>query len=70
MEVDRPNRQARHRQGKSDPVDAVAASRAAFSCTVSNPGESFYTAADVINYLFGNEQQGHKGGDQLLAGSI
>jgi transposase len=31
VEVDRPNRQARHRQGKSDPVDAVAAARAALS---------------------------------------
>jgi transposase len=29
--VDRPNRQARHRQGKSDPLDAVAAARAALS---------------------------------------
>ena len=31
VEVDRPNRQTRHRQGKSDPVDAVAAARAAIS---------------------------------------
>jgi len=31
VEVDRPNRQMRHRQGKSDPVDAVAAARAALS---------------------------------------
>jgi len=30
-EVDRPNRQARRRQGKSDPVDAVEAARAAQS---------------------------------------
>jgi transposase len=29
VEVDRPNRQARHRQGKSDPVDAIEAARAA-----------------------------------------
>ena len=29
--VDRPNRQMRHRKGKSDPVDAVAAARAALS---------------------------------------
>jgi len=29
VEVDRPNRQARHRAGKSDPVDAVEAARAA-----------------------------------------
>jgi transposase len=31
VEVDRPNRQARHRDGKSDPIDAVAAARAALS---------------------------------------
>jgi transposase len=31
IEVDRPNRQARHRHGKSDPLDAVAAARAALS---------------------------------------
>ena len=31
VEVDRPNRQVRHREGKSDPVDAVAAARAALS---------------------------------------
>ncbi len=29
VEVDRPNRQARRRQGKSDPLDAVQAARAA-----------------------------------------
>lgn len=29
VEVDRPNRQARHRHGKSDPVDAIEAARAA-----------------------------------------
>ena len=27
VEVDRPNRQVRHREGKSDPVDAVSAAR-------------------------------------------
>ena len=31
VEVDRPNRQARYRDGKSDPLDAVAAARAALS---------------------------------------
>ena len=33
MEVDRPNRQARRKEGKSDSVDAVAAARAALSGT-------------------------------------
>ena len=31
VEVDRPNRQERRRRGKSDPIDAVAAARAALS---------------------------------------
>ena len=31
VEVDRPNRQLRHRHGKSDPTDALAAARAALS---------------------------------------
>ena len=31
VEVDRPNRQKRRKQGKSDPTDAVAAARAALS---------------------------------------
>jgi transposase len=31
VEVDRPNRQVRHRLGKSDPTDAMAAARAALS---------------------------------------
>ncbi len=31
VEVDRPNRQLRHRKGKSDPTDALAAARAALS---------------------------------------
>ncbi len=31
VEVDRPNRQVRRREGKSDPVDAVTAARAALS---------------------------------------
>ncbi len=35
VEVDRPNRQTRHRKGKSDPVDAVTAARAALSGTAS-----------------------------------
>jgi transposase len=31
VEVDRPNRQVRHREGKSDPLDAVTAARTALS---------------------------------------
>ena len=35
VEVDRPNRQVRRKQGKSDPTDAVAAARAALSGAAS-----------------------------------
>ena len=35
VEVDRPNRQTRRRQGKSDPTDAVSAARAALSGTAT-----------------------------------
>ena len=35
VEVDRPNRQTRHRKGKSDPVDALSAARAALSGTAT-----------------------------------
>ncbi len=35
VEVDRPNRQTRRKQGKSDPTDAVAAARAALSGSAS-----------------------------------
>ncbi len=35
VEVDRPNRQMRNRQGKSDHVDAIAAARAALSGTAT-----------------------------------
>jgi transposase len=39
VEVDRPNRQVRRREGKSDPVDAVAAARAALSGRALGPEE-------------------------------
>ena len=35
VEVDRPNRQVRRRLGKSDPIDAVSAARAALSGSAS-----------------------------------
>lgn len=39
VEVDRPDRQLRHREGKSDPTDAVAAARAALSGKASGRPE-------------------------------
>jgi transposase len=39
VEVDRPNRQDRHRQGKSDTIDAVAAAHAALSGQAQGVGK-------------------------------
>ena len=35
IEVDRPDRGARHRQGRNDPLDAEAAARAVFAGTAT-----------------------------------
>ncbi len=40
VEVDRPNRQSRRRTGKSDPVDAIEAARAALSGRAQGAGKS------------------------------
>jgi transposase len=51
VEVDRPNRQTRHRQGKSDPVDAVAAARAALSGTATGVPKSRDGNVEAIRVL-------------------
>ena len=51
VEVDRPNRQVRHRQGKSDPVDAVAAARAALSGTATGLPKSRDGNVEAIRVL-------------------
>ena len=51
VEVDRPNRQARHRKGKSDPVDAVAAARAALSGTATGSPKSRDGNVEAIRVL-------------------
>ena len=51
VEVDRPNRQMRHRQGKSDPVDAVAAARAALSGTAKGLPKSRDGNVEAIRVL-------------------
>jgi transposase len=40
VEVDRPNRQARRRTGKSDPADAIEAARAALSGRAQGAGKT------------------------------
>jgi transposase len=51
IEVDRPNRQVRRRQGKSDPIDAVAAARAAQSGEASGLAKTKDGAVEAIRVL-------------------
>ncbi len=51
LEVDRPNRQVRRRQGKSDPTDAVSAARAALSGTATTTPKSRDGAVEQMRVL-------------------
>jgi transposase len=51
IEVDRPNRQVRRAQGKSDPVDAVEAARAALSGRARGLGKSADGNAEAMRAL-------------------
>ena len=51
IEVDRHNRQARRRQGKSDPIDAVEAARAALSGRAHGKAKSRDGAVEAIRVL-------------------
>jgi transposase len=51
VEVDRPNRQTRHRKGKSDSVDAVAAARAALSGSATGLPKSRDGNVEAIRVL-------------------
>jgi transposase len=51
VEVDRPNRQARRRNGKSDPLDAVEAARAALGGRASGRPKSRDGAVEAIRAL-------------------
>jgi len=51
VEVDRPNRQVRRRQGKSDPTDAVSAARAALSGTATTTPKSRDGAVEQMRVL-------------------
>jgi transposase len=51
VEVDRPNRQARRRSGKSDPLDATEAARAALSGRASGQAKSRDGAVEAIRVL-------------------
>jgi transposase len=51
VEVDRPNRQARHRAGKSDAIDAIAAARAALAGTATGIPKSRTGNIEAIRVL-------------------
>ena len=51
IEVDRPNREERRRSGKSDPLDAVEAARAALSGRASGRPKSRDGAVEAIRVL-------------------
>jgi transposase len=51
IEVDRPNRQSRRRTGKSDPLDAVEAARAALSGRATGSPKSRDGAVEAIRVL-------------------
>ncbi len=51
VEVDRPNRQARRRTGKSDPADAVEAARAALSGRAQGAGKTRDGNVEAIRAL-------------------
>jgi transposase len=51
VEVDRPNRQTRRKQGKSDPTDAVSAARAALSGTATVTPKSRNGPVEQIRVL-------------------
>lgn len=51
VEVDRPNRQARRRTGKSDPADAIEAARAALSGRAQGAGKSKDGNVEAIRAL-------------------
>ncbi len=51
IEVDRPNRAARRRSGKSDPLDAIEAARAALSGRAHGPSKSRDGTVEAIRVL-------------------
>ncbi|MGB7877263.1 MAG: IS110 family transposase [Ilumatobacteraceae bacterium] len=51
VEVDRPNRQARHRAGKTDSVDAIAAARAALTGTATGVPKSRTGKIEAIRVI-------------------
>ena len=67
VEVDRPNRQARRQQGKSDPVDAEAAARAALNGTATTRPKARTGEVEAIRALRVARRSALKARTQALA---
>ena len=65
-EVDRPNRQSRRRTGKSDPVDAIEAARAALSGRAQGAGKSRDGNVEAIRALVVAKRSGRSTKIQTL----
>ena len=65
IEVDRPNRQERRRNGKSDELDAVAAARAALSGRASGIAKSADGDVEAIRALLVVRRSGRNVRDQV-----
>jgi transposase len=66
VEVDRPDRQARNRQGKSDPLDAVSAARAALSGKASGLPKSKDGAVEALRVILSCKSSATKSRTQAL----
>ena len=64
IEVDRPNRDERRRSGKSDPLDAVEAARAALSGRAKGIPKSRDGAVEAIRVLVVAKRSARAGPDQ------
>ncbi len=60
VEVDRPNRQDRHRHGKSDSIDAVSAARAALSGSAQGAGKTRDGTVEAIRVLVVAKRSGRE----------
>src|SRR5262249_29731408 len=66
VEVDRPNRQARRRSGKSDPLDAVEAARAALSGRACGAGQARGGDVEAVRALVGGKRAARRAKIQAL----
>lgn len=67
VEVDRPDRKARRRQGKSDPLDAYAAARAALSGAAT--GTAKCPVPGLMEALIPGEDESHGSTEEVSRGA-